>query len=184
MDANYDEKCDIWSLGVILYILLSALPPFDGDNDRQILDSVKKMKFEFCTPEFNNVSKEAKDLISKILRPADQRLTLEEIFSHPWMSQDVPSTNLKVSFRKMHEYSKFSKLKKLTATYVASQMSEKDVEKLGEVFRKIDANHDGFISIEELKAALSDEGNWFEMKELKQLMDSIDVDKNGKINYT
>ena len=72
----------------------------------------------------------------------------------------------------------------MTATYVASQMSEKDVEKLGELFRKIDANHDGFISIDELKNALSDEGNWFEMKELKQLMDSIDVDKNGKINYT
>lgn len=77
------------------------------------------------------------------------------------MNKEIPNTALKVSFRKMHEYSKFSKLKKLTATYVASQMSEKDVEKLGEVFRKIDANHDGFISIDELKSALSDEGNWF-----------------------
>jgi calcium-dependent protein kinase len=63
-------------------------------------------------------------------------------------------------------------------------MSEKEVERLGELFRKIDINHDGFISIEELKLSLSDETAWFDMKELKALMDSIDVDKNGRINYT
>lgn len=55
---------------------------------------------------------------------------------------------------------------------------------MGELFRKIDVNHDGFISIDELKLTLSDESAWVDMKELKALMDSIDVDKNGRINYT
>lgn len=63
-------------------------------------------------------------------------------------------------------------------------MSEKEVEKLGELFRKIDLNHDGFIEIYELKAALANESNFLELKELRALMDSIDVDKNGRINYT
>lgn len=49
-------------------------------------------------------------MISKILKPADKRLTLEEIFAHPWMNKEIPNTALKVSFRKMHEYSKFSKV--------------------------------------------------------------------------
>ena len=53
-------------------------------------------------PEFDHVSNDAKDLIAKILQPSDKRITLEGIFSHPWMSKDVPSTGLKVSFRKMH----------------------------------------------------------------------------------
>jgi Ca2+-binding EF-hand superfamily protein len=59
------------------------------------------------------------------------------------------------------------------------------VEKLGELFRKIDLNHDGFIEIYELKAALADDSsNFLQLKELKALMDSIDIDRNGRINYT
>ena len=72
----------------------------------------------------------------------------------------------------------------MTANYVASQMSEKDVEKLGQLFRKIDINHDGFIEIDELRQALASEQSALEMKDLKALMESIDVDYNGKINYT
>lgn len=59
------------------------------------------------------------------------------------------------------------------------------MEKLGELFRKIDLNHDGFIEIYELKAALAEgSANFLWLKELKVLIDSVDIDKNGKINYT
>jgi len=63
-------------------------------------------------------------------------------------------------------------------------MSESEVYKLGQLFRKLDTNHDGFITIDELKVALVDNSGWMEMRELKFIMDSIDVDKNGRINYT
>lgn len=56
------------------------------------------------------VSKEAKDLIARILQPADKRISIKEIFEHPWMNVNLPTTSLKLSFRKMHEFSKFSKV--------------------------------------------------------------------------
>ena len=57
------------------------------------------------------MSKEAKDLIAKMLQSQDKRISLKEIFEHPWMYTNIPITNLKVSFRKMYEYTKFSKVK-------------------------------------------------------------------------
>jgi calcium-dependent protein kinase len=47
LSLNYDQRCDIWSAGVILYILITAAPPFDGENDREIMENVKKMKYTF-----------------------------------------------------------------------------------------------------------------------------------------
>jgi calcium-dependent protein kinase len=78
LEGKYDEMCDIWSMGVILYILMSGVPPFNGENDPEILDSVKKGVFSFdskqiiisyLVPEFEGVSKECKDLITKMIAP-------------------------------------------------------------------------------------------------------------------
>lgn len=56
IEGEYDQRCDIWSLGVILYILVTAVPPFDGQNDREILQAVKKGVYTFDIPEMKHVS--------------------------------------------------------------------------------------------------------------------------------
>lgn len=67
LKGNYDMSCDIWSQGVILYILLSGVPPFYGNSDTEILNMVKIGEFSFKIEEFKVVSSSVKDLISKML---------------------------------------------------------------------------------------------------------------------
>lgn len=67
LQGKYTYKCDMWSAGVIMYILLCGYPPFHGDNDAEILAKVKSGKFSFNDQDWKNVSMEAKDLIRKLL---------------------------------------------------------------------------------------------------------------------
>ena len=73
-------------------------------------------------PEMTNVSSSLKDLIKKILMDDEKRLTIKQIFEHPWMVSKANSTPLKLNFGKMSNFSKFSKLKTLAVTYIASQL--------------------------------------------------------------
>lgn len=67
LNKKYNEKCDIWSCGVILYITVSGMPPFNGQSDQEIMKKVRIGKFSFSDPCWSNVSDKCKDMISKLL---------------------------------------------------------------------------------------------------------------------
>jgi len=64
LKKNYNEKCDVWSVGVMMFILIGGKPPFDGDNDKQITDKVSTGKYSMKDPIWNGISSDAKDLIN------------------------------------------------------------------------------------------------------------------------
>ena len=86
LKGSYDNSCDIWSLGIILYIFLCGYPPFEGDNSKEIFKNVLKQKLIFDPADWSTISKEAKDLIEKMLDKNPQtRISAQKCLEHPWM---------------------------------------------------------------------------------------------------
>mmetsp|Transcript_5721 Transcript_5721/g.6132 ORF Transcript_5721/g.6132 Transcript_5721/m.6132 type:complete len:468 (-) Transcript_5721:151-1554(-) len=184
--GKYDEQCDIWSAGVILYILLCGYPPFYGNNDNQILSAVKKGKFDFDGAEWKAVSESAKDLIKKMLCPVAERLKAGEVLEHPWFKENLKEeAPLPVNFGSLKNFRNSEKLKKATLTYIATQCSDAEIGELGKVFHSLDKNGDGVLTIEELKGGLEEfHVSAEKAHDILQIFKSIDTDGSGTINYT
>lgn len=89
LKKDYDEKCDIWSLGVILYMMLSGTAPFSGRTDKAIFESILNGKFSFPQKRWGSVSEQAKDLISKMLiYDPKERISAKKALNHSWFLRE------------------------------------------------------------------------------------------------
>lgn len=189
--GSYDEKCDIWAAGCILYTLLCGYPAFCGDDDQEILKLVVKGKYDFDGEEWENISKEAKDLIKKMICKPERRLTAQEVLEHKWVKMmtgdqaKVDKANLEkiknVSGLKRTQH--YTKMQQAAMTAIAVQAGPDDIKELKEIFLAIDKNGDGSLSFQEIEEGLKrlKIADWEVILEnLKQ----ADTDNSGTIDYT
>ena len=184
LNGNYDDRCDIWSAGVILYILLSGEPPFNGPNDNEIYRKICKMHFEFPKEKWCKISKDAIDLIKKMLTPEAKRLTAQEVLEHPWFKKVETQPEIQLDFNtdKFKNYIHMNNLKKIVLTYIATRLKDNEVKHLRETFEAFDKNSDGSITLEELREGLTKMGG--DTSNVDEIFKSMDTDKSGKIDYT
>ena len=188
--GNYTEKCDIWSAGIILYILLSGEPPFNGPNDETIFARIKTYKYEFPEQKWSKISVEAKDLLTKMLIQEDKRLSASQVLQHPWF--DIIK-NEKITFEKLNfgkdnffkEYKDSNQLKKIVLLYIASKLEENEILDLKNLFKAFDKDENGQIDYKEFEQGLMElNSEELNKDEIRQFFNDIDADNNGKIDYT
>ena len=93
LEGKYTEKCDLWSIGVILYIMLSGRPPFKGNNDREILKKVMVGKYTLDGELWSKRSESVKSMIQALLEKDPlKRLSAKQALDHPWIQQKIHIT--------------------------------------------------------------------------------------------
>ena len=184
--GSYSEKCDIWSAGVILYILLSGDPPFNGPSDISIYKKIMEMTFDFPEKKWANISNEAKDLIKHMISPENERFSARQVMEHPWMQTCNDNLiNLDFDPTFLVNYARSNPFKKMTLLFIASRLDENEINHLKQIFEAFNIQKDGQISYEELKRGLRElKCERINDEELCELFKLIDVDQNGKIDYT
>merc|ERR1719356_1866693 len=189
LSGKYDHLSDMWSVGVIMYVILCGYPPFFGETDAEVLGKVKLGNFAFNSADWKNISEDAKDLIRALLKMKTRdRFTAEQALNCEWIKNKAPKAkgiSLQSGFvDNLRGFRSQNKLKKAALQIIAGQLNESQIASLRETFQALDNNGDGFLTVAEMKEGMSKAGLKEVPPDLQAIMEDVDADGSGKIDYT
>lgn len=191
LSGEYDEKCDMWSAGVIAFILLSGQPPFQGRNDTEIICKVKFGKYDLTVEPWPRISVDAKSFVSRLLCQSSNRMSASDALQHSWITQrayrTLPSTDIVQGvLANLTNFNSTNKLRDAVHTFITTQcISMQDTKLLREVFRSMDKDGDGKLSRKELIDMYSQTVGPEQAEiDVDKVMKEVDTDNNGYINYS
>ncbi|CAO2836281.1 unnamed protein product [Amaranthus hypochondriacus] len=183
---RYGKEIDIWSAGVMLYILLSGVPPFWAETEKGIFDAILQGHIDFESKPWPSISNGAKDLVKKMLtQDPKKRISAAQVLEHPWLkdgeASDKPIDSAVLS--RMKQFRVMNKLKQLALKVIAENLPEEEIQGMKQMFSNMDTDGSGSITYDELKEGLARLGSKLSETEVKALMEAADQDGSGTIDY-
>ena len=190
INGHFCKKTDIWSVGVIIYLMLTGKHPFEitKDGKEDIFDIILSKDYDVTELDKSECSEEAKDIILKTLvKDPDKRLSTEECLNHPWIRKNITcraGAITKKTMRILKRFSQKTPLQKELFFFIAKITREEEIKQLKEIFNQIDIKSEGMIRMSDIKAAFNSVSININDKDLNAVWKGLDFHNNNYINYT
>eukprot|EP00586_Coscinodiscus_wailesii_P005068 CAMPEP_0172488816 /NCGR_PEP_ID=MMETSP1066-20121228/18538_1 /TAXON_ID=671091 /ORGANISM="Coscinodiscus wailesii, Strain CCMP2513" /LENGTH=517 /DNA_ID=CAMNT_0013256285 /DNA_START=71 /DNA_END=1624 /DNA_ORIENTATION=+ len=190
LEGVYTSQCDIWSVGVITYMLLCGERPFNGRSRGSMVDKIMRCDLRFDAPVWDTISDEGQFFVSCLLKMNPRlRPTATNALKFEWLQKNGFPDKSKVLmrsdpnvFKAMIEYSKETKLKKVALMLIVHHLKINECSRLLDIFNAQDRNGDGQIDLKEFRKAVVDTG--LDQDDIDKLFKEIDVREDGYIGFT
>ncbi|XP_077213891.1 calcium-dependent protein kinase 3-like isoform X2 [Tasmannia lanceolata] len=176
LKRSYGPEIDIWSAGVILYILLCGVPPFWAESEQGVAQAILRGLIDFKRDPWPSISETAKNLVRQMLEPDPKlRLTAKQVLEHPWLQNAKKASNVPlgdVVKSRLKQFSMMNRFKRRALRVIADHLSTEEVEDIKEMFRMMDTDNDGVVSFEELKSGLQKFGSHLAESEVQMFIEA------------
>ncbi|KAI4314753.1 hypothetical protein L6164_027630 [Bauhinia variegata] len=182
-------ESDVWSIGVITYILLCGRRPFWDKTEDGIFKEVLRNKPDFRRKPWPTISNAAKDFVKKLLvKDPRARYTAAQALSHPWVREGGEALEIPIDIsvlNNMRQFVKYSRLKQVALRALASTLNEEEIADLKDQFQAIDVDKNGAISLEEMRQALAKDLPWrLKDSRVLEILQAIDSNTDGLVDFT
>ena len=188
LTKNYNEKCDIWSVGIITYLLIVGDVPFKGKNNNDIFNKILHQKINFNYNKWKNFSKEAKNFVQLLLqKDFNKRPSAQEALNHNWFINIFTKIHKSILiepniFIALKNYKPCNILKKLVYKYIINSMGHAELKKYKNALFAFDISHNGYVDLTELNKVFELLKKDISEEQIKKLMNASEGKKY--LNYT